>query len=100
MVLYNANIKILSGVVDGVNKYFNTPTKYVSGSIKVIVNGQIYEPDDDKYGWTESSDQSITFDVAPLTNDVIQAFYQDSESEQISLDNVIGSPFDPNGILP
>ena len=100
MALYNSALVPLIGTVNGVNKGFSTPTRYKSGSIKVVVNGQIYEPDDDEYGWTETSDISIDFDNAPLTNDILQAFYLDADSEGLSLQNVVGTPFDPNGVLP
>lgn len=100
MVLYNSKLVPLIGTVDSVNKGFSTPTRFVAGSIKVMVNGQVYEPSDDNYGWSETSDQSIEFANPPWVNDILQAFYQDLDSEGVSLQNVVGSPFDPTGVLP
>jgi hypothetical protein len=100
MSLYNSVLEKLSGTIDGVNKSFNTPSKFVSGTIKIVVNGQVYEPDDENFGWTETSDQSIDLVTAPIADDVLQAFYQDLDTEHLGLNNVIGTPFDPDGILP
>lgn len=93
-------MKALIGTVDSANKAFTTPSRFVTDSIRVMVNGQVYEPDDDNYGWTETGDQSIEFDNPPWVNDILQAFYQDLDTEGISLQNVVGSPFDPTGVLP
>jgi len=100
MSLYNSVLEKLNGTVDGVNKSFETPTKFVYGTIKIIVNGQIYEPDDENFGWIETSDSSIDLETAPIVGDVLQAFYQDLDTEHLGLNNVIGTPFDPDGILP
>lgn len=97
---YQAVVQELVGSVDGVNKTFTTASKYVSGSIRVVVNGQVYEPDDDQYGWAEIDDQTIEMVEAPLTDDIVQAFYQDKDSAHLGLDSVKGSPFHPSGLLP
>ena len=99
-VSYDSVIKALNGSIDGVNKTFTTDTPFVSGILRVIVNGQVYESDDDGYGWSEIDESTIQMDVAPLESDLLQAFYQDKDSEHVSLENVLGSPFDPNGVLP
>ncbi|PNX51459.1 MAG: hypothetical protein BV456_03085 [Thermoplasmata archaeon M8B2D] len=100
MSLYNSVLEKLNGTIDGVNKSFETPTKFVSGTIKIVVNGQIYEPDDENFGWIETSDSSIDLETAPIDGDILQAFYQDLDTEHLGLNNVIGTPFDPDGILP
>lgn len=100
MAYYDSRILELSGVVDGVNKTFTTPTTYVSGSIRIIVNGLSYEEDDDEYGWSEISGTTIEMDNAPLTGDIIQAFYLDEDSEHEGQDIFTGTPVDPEGILP
>ena len=98
---HESKIVDLIGSVDGVNVSFKTPTKFVSGTLRVIFNGVVYPPDDDRKRWIELSDDTITFDTAPRPGDILQAFYQDKDvSGQIGLDNVKGSPFDPNGVLP
>jgi len=71
-------IKGLIGDVNGVNTTFSTPTVYTSGTIRVIVNGQVYEPNDDEYGWSEINTSTIQMSKAPLEDDVVQAFYQDT----------------------
>jgi len=94
-------IKALTGAVDGVNKVFETPTRFVAGTLRVVWNGQVYEPDDDKWGWTETSDVLIELKQAPRTGDVIQAFYQDKDTAgQLGIDDVRGSPFHPTGLYP
>jgi len=100
LLSYNSVLKLLNGDIDGINKTFTTDTPFVSGSIRVIVNGQVYEASDDVYGWAEIDESTIEMIVAPLQNDLLQGFYQDKASEYVLLDNVIGSPFDPNGVLP
>jgi len=97
---YNSIIEDLIGVIDGVNRIFQTASKYVSGTIKIVWNGQVYENTDDRAGWTEIDDGTIEFIEAPLVGDILQAFYQDKDSQHLGLDSVTGSPFDPNGILP
>lgn len=99
---YDSVIVPLSGTVDGANTTFTTPSKYVSGTIKLIINGQVYEPNEDDYGWSETDDETIEINTAPLTGDVVQAFYKDKDSlhEGTAFDNVKGSPFHPQGILP
>lgn len=99
MANYNSVVVAVSGVVDGVNTVFTTPSRYMATTIRMIVNGQIYEPDDDSFGWTELSDLTIQFLVAPEVGDIIQAFYLDKDSEGTEISDVQGTPFDPNGIL-
>ena len=97
---YDAVIKSLSGDVNGVNKEFYTPTEYVAGTLRLVVNGKVYRPGDDTKRWTEIDSMTIELDEAPIAGDVLQAFYQDMETEHVGLANVKGGPFDPNGMLP
>jgi hypothetical protein len=100
MAYYDSRVLELSGVVNGSNTTFTTPTAYVTGSIRIIVNGLFYEEDDDEYGWSEIDGTTIQMDNAPLTGDTIQAFYLDEDSEHEGQDIFIGSPVDPDGVLP
>jgi hypothetical protein len=97
---YNAVVKELNGAIDNVNKIFTTDERYVPGTIRLIWNGQVYEADDTRHGWTEIDDQTVETDRPPRPSDELQAFYQNKDSETIGLENVVGSPFDPRGILP
>lgn len=98
---FNSRIEVLSGAVNGVNRQFGTPTAFQPGRIRVIWNGQIYEPGDDKWGWTELSDTTVELDLAPRTGDVIEAHYLEKDTAgQIGVEGVVGSPFHPTGLLP
>lgn len=89
------------GSTDGHNKLFETPTRYVAGTIRVFINGNACESPDDRWGWAEESDVTIRFKVAPKVGDQVQAFYQDKDiAGQLTIDDVVGSPFDPNGVYP
>lgn len=99
---YDSVIATLNGTIDGANKTFTTPSRYVTGTIVLIINGQVYKQNEDDYGWSEIDDSTIEINTAPLTGDVVQAFYKDldTQHEGTSFDNVKGSPFHPQGILP
>jgi len=98
---YDSTIRSLTGATDGANKTFQTPTRYVAGSFRLVWNGVVYEPTDTKWGWTELSDVLVELVTAPRSGDVMQAFYQDKDTAgQIGLDDVVGSPFHPTGLLP
>ncbi len=97
---YLSTIEELSGTIDGVNKTFTTPSAYVPGSIKVIWNGQLYDESDEIKGWSETDDTTIEFTNAPISGDVLLAFYQDASSAAVGLCDVVGTPFDPAGGLP
>lgn len=89
----------LNGDVDGVNRTFTTPTTYISGTLRVLWNGQSYEPDDDRKGWTEIDSSTIETIEAPRTDDVLQAFYVMQDGD-VPSNQVKGSPFDPNHVYP
>jgi len=99
MLIFNTIIRPVTPLPDGIRDTFYTPSGFVNGSVKMIVNGQVYEPNDDRKGWSEVGVNGIQFINPPKTGDVIQSFYQDDDSGQGG-DVVIGSPFDPNGVLP
>ena len=101
MTIYESKVRALTPAPNGANTVFETPTKFVAGSLRLIWNGQVYEPDDAKWGWVETSDSLITLVTAPRLGDVLQAFYQDKDiAGQLGLDDVRGSPFHPTGLLP
>ncbi len=98
---HESKILALVGVVDGANRTFTTPTQYTAGTLRVVWNGQVYEPDDDLKGWLEIDNQTIETTIAPKTGDVLQAFYNDFEpASTVPIDQVKGSPFHPTGLLP
>lgn len=80
-------IKVLVGAVDGVNDSFSTPTPYVAGSLRRIVNGVMYESDDDYFGWTEIDSTHITVTTPPTTGTDNRVIYEEVET--------VGSPFGP-----
>lgn len=99
--VHESKIVGLIGLVDNSNKLFTTPTRYLAGSLRLVWNGQVYEPTDTRHGWAEINDITVETTKAPRPNDVIQAFYQEKDAAgQLGLDDVVGTPFDPNGILP
>jgi hypothetical protein len=100
MTSYNSKVVALAGTVDGANKTFTTPNRYVAGTLRLVLNGQVYEADDDRKGWVEINDTTIELDQAPRVGGVLQAFYQNMDSGSFGLDQVVGSPFDPTGVLP
>lgn len=64
----------LSGVMDGINKVFNTVDTYKSGRISVLYNGQDLHSSDD---FTESGDGEITLlYIAPFVDDVLRVTYE------------------------
>ena len=94
---YNSRIEIMGGAVDGVNQQFTTPTRYQAGRLRVFWNGQLAQPADGRWGWTELTDQSIQFDAqTPRVGDVIEAHYLEKDvAGQIGVEGVIGSPHAP-----
>lgn len=69
---------VLSGVVNGSNTRFTVSLgSYVSGSLKVYLNGQL-QTQGSSEDWVETTPGSGTFDfaTAPTTGDVIIANYQ------------------------
>lgn len=52
-----------TGNVNGVNTLFSTSKKYVSGTLRVELNGQKLVKDED---YSETTDQTFTMNEAPL----------------------------------
>jgi hypothetical protein len=63
------------GAIDGVNKDFETANTYLSGSVRVYINGQLHRAVDDD-GWTEEGGKKFKLKEAPRTGDVIQVRYR------------------------
>jgi hypothetical protein len=98
---HESKMLALVGEADGINRIFETPSKFVVGTLRVFVNGQACEATDDRKGWHEQSDNVVVMTRAPRSGDVLQAFYQDKDiSGQLGLSDVVGSPYDPRGIMP
>ena len=85
-------VKNVAGDVDGANADFTTPTDYLSGTLRAIVNGAIYPIDDDQFGITELTSNTFRINTAPKVGFVVQAIYSEIA--------VVGSPWDPDGVLP
>ena len=80
----NARIVLAQGLIDGVNRVFQTGVPYVPGSTAYILNGRIHSlrlargPEND-YGYLETNPATgeITVDVPPDIDDVVQIFFWD-----------------------
>lgn len=84
---YAEVIRNLEGTVDGANRDFSTPTKFVLGTFRAIVNGSVYAPDDDDWGFQEMSEYTIRFNTAPKVGFDLQGYYREPV--------VDGSPIGP-----
>jgi len=80
----------LVGVVDGANQDFTTPSVYILGTFRLIVNGIIYASDHPYYGWTEVDNTTIQTVTPPEAGSLMQGFYQEAEPQ--------GSPFHPTEV--
>lgn len=96
-----STIRALAGTANGVNVVFTTPTEYQAGSLRLVLNGQVYEPTDSTFGWAETGTNEITLTTAPRAGDVLQAFYRDYTGVTVDpTDVVVGSPFYPGELGP
>jgi hypothetical protein len=86
------SVHLASGTIDGVNDEFGTPTDYDSGSLRAIVNGAIYDPSDEQYGLTELTGNTFRLNTPPKAGFILQVSYREIP--------VVGSPYDPDGVLP
>jgi len=95
-----STIRALAGTTDGLNKVFTTPTEFQAGSFRLVLNGQLYEPADPIFGWTETGTNQVVLTTAPRAGDVLQAFYRDYLGIEVSGtgDVIVGSPFFPGEI--
>ena len=91
-----SQIKTLTPDPNGVNKIFNSPTEFEADSFRLVWNGVTMQPNDDKWGWTETGTNEITLGTAPRVGDVMQGFYRDLIGTTVISDAVmVGSPFAP-----
>jgi hypothetical protein len=74
MAVLSPVFRPLIGVVNGTNVVFRTPHEYVSGSVRVFVNGVLYAPEHED-GWEEVGPKSVRLRVPPVVGDVLQACY-------------------------
>jgi hypothetical protein len=90
-------VRRVSPTPDGATTTFFTPTQFVPGTLRIVLNGQLYEPDDMKWGWTENTVQQFTMDAhTPRNGDELQAFYVEADTgAQVGVEGVIGSPYGP-----
>jgi len=89
---YAEVIALAIGAIDGFNRDFRTHTPFVSGTPRAVVNGLIYNQEDEQFGLVELSGDEVRLNVAPKTGFNVQFFYR-----EIPVDC---SPFDPDGVLP
>ena len=89
---YSEVVHLATGTIDGVADEFGTPTDYDAGSLHAIVNGAMYDPSDDQYGITELTSNTFRINTPPKVGFVLQVFYREIP--------VVGSPTDPDGVLP
>jgi len=73
-----------TGVVNGVNRDFLTPTPYVENTLAVFINGALMRGDYDD-GWAETAWALGAFrlKIAPREGDTVQAFYIDTKGLDI-----------------
>lgn len=81
----------ISGVVDGANLVFNTPTPYSPGTLAVFLNGQLATKTWDD-GWIETDPSTGEFSFKPgnaprstQSPDKVGAFYLDTGPDPIVL---------------
>ena len=97
---HESKIVAMIGIPNGVLRQFQTPSAFLSGTIRVIWNGTVYDPSDDERGWIELADNLIEFSTrAPVTGDVLTCFYQELNPIP-GIGNVRGSPFHPVDAYP
>lgn len=74
--------EILAGTVNGINTVFTTSVPYTAGTLAAFLNGQLKRPSgagvEDGFAETNPATGTVTFDEAPQTADVVQAFYLDT----------------------
>ena len=87
----NPRFQVAIGTVDGINTTFQTSAEYSPGSLAVFRNGVLLEKSLDN-GWTEVGD-NLTFNmkIAPLTLDIIQCFYLDTEPSYEVVEEISGT---------
>lgn len=69
-----SHIEVMLGAVNGVNDVFQTSVPYVSGSVRVFVNGQLKRADFVD-GWIELGYDKVRLALAPEVGDALQAYF-------------------------
>jgi hypothetical protein len=90
MADFAEKIEELTPEPDGVVTDFIVPTRFDLGSVRAIVNGIVYPPSDEQWGYAELNETTIRFTNPPKAGFVLQAFYREPYAE--------GSPFGPDPI--
>lgn len=86
----STKIENLAGDIDGANTTFSTPTAYLAGTLRRIVNGVTYDSSDDYFGWSEVDDYDIEVVTPPPVGTTNMAQYEEAVME--------GSPFHPTEV--
>jgi hypothetical protein len=70
-------VEVPTGIINGLNRVFQTQYPYIAGSTQVWLNGQMKDP---KFadGWVENGGVFFTMKVAPEVGDVVQVYYRPS----------------------
>ena len=66
---------VLTGNINGSNRVYDLPDKYVPGSLHVYVNTSRLSPDGDDYVETSPSTKRFTMEIAPETDSIIIVDY-------------------------
>lgn len=85
--MYATVIKLANGTVDGSNTDFTTPTPFIAGSARPVINGVTYDQTDEQWGCTELDSSTLRMNTAPLVGFVVQFRYAEPQ--------VVGSPHHP-----
>ena len=83
-------ISQLIGTVDGANRNFTIVERFELGTPRAIVNGVVYEPSDEYFGYVELNSYTIRFAHAPKVGFRLQLFYRVAVAE--------GTPFSGGSI--
>lgn len=75
---------------DGVETDFTVPSRFQLGSFRAIVNGIVYDPSDEQWGFAELNPTTVRFLHAPKAGFHLQGYYREPYAE--------GSPFGPDPI--
>ena len=73
----NLLIRRAVGPINGANVAFTTKTAFASGTLGVLVNGRLVDPDLDD-GFVESAPWDFTMKAAPRIGDVLFTAYQEA----------------------
>ncbi len=82
----NPRFQVAIGVVDGVNRQFETSEDYGTDTLAVFRNGALMEKSADN-GWAELGVKLFELKIAPKAQDVVHVFYMDTlPSEGIAVE--------------